>query len=444
MKYKRLQAVITSVVIHLIIAAVIGIFLSEHHWTLNDDAIDVRFIKNAPIRDTAPRTHRTVVLPTTRQTANPLQVEIPSINQIPKADTSIQNPMTTQMSDTDVLKPDDVPAPNLRVETQQRAVNTVRGTPIDVPTVPSTTVKIKPRSNVVVSPKSSIPTTDGFAEFLDGTLPDRNLQGNLNVTLENPALLPQGQLGAILEGTGDNLRGHIRIIRLKHALSDWWQDPTALPALMKWMDKHTTIRADMNFEGGSLPLTDPKIFDAPLIVMTGHDKDITAGRGLAKDGPLQSRFTPAERAALRKYIVDEGGTLFFDDCGFHGLFAHVVAEELQQIFPDYPLEILPHEHEIYTIHYQLSKPPTGGAVFWGNENNAKPTRFRFQKGIIIDERLAVVFNRKDYMCAMETAEIESRTMLRLRRSPDVYRFMTNLLIYALKYGGNTDRSGYKE
>jgi len=57
--------------------------------------------------------------------------------------------------------------------------------------------------------------------------------------------------------------------------------------------------------------------------------------------------------------------------------------------------------------------------------------------------LAVVYNRKDYMCAMETAEINSRTMLRMRRSADVHRFMTNLLFYTMKYGGNVDRSQYK-
>jgi len=60
----------------------------------------------------------------------------------------------------------------------------------------------------------------------------------------------------------------------------------------------------------------------------------------------------------------------------------------------------------------------------------------------INRRLAIVFNRKDYLCAMETAEIQSRTMLRMRRSIDVHRFMTNLLVYAMKYGGNTDRSDY--
>ena len=46
------------------------------------------------------------------------------------------------------------------------------------------------------------------------------------------------------------------------------------------------------------------------------------------------------------------------------------------------------------------------------------------------------------MCAMETAEVDSRATLRDRRSPDLHRFMTNLLVYAMKYGGNTDRSNY--
>ena len=44
---------------------------------------------------------------------------------------------------------------------------------------------------------------------------------------------------------------------------------------------------------------------------------------------------------------------------------------------------------------------------------------------------------------METSEVDSRARLQDRRSPDVHRFMTNLLVYAMKYGGNTDRSEYK-
>ena len=443
MKYKRLHAVLLSVVLHLILAAIIGLLFTEHYWNPDEDAIDVRFVKSKMTRDTTRMAHRTRSLPTTEQPVNPMQVHLPPMDRLPQTESSIRNRTMQPIYDTDVLTPDDVSVPNLQVKTDQQVINTVGSSDVLVPTVPTAPTKVK-SSAAVASPKPSVTTPGGFTEFLDSTLPKEELKENLNVTLRNPVMLPQGQLGAILKGSGDELQGHIRIIRLKHSLSDWWQDPTALPALMRWMDTHTTIRVDMSYEGGALALTDPKILDAPLIVMTGHDRDITAGRGLARDGPLQDRFTPAERAALRKYIIDEGGMLFFDDCGFHGLFAHIVAEELQRTFPEYPLENLPHDHEIYRIHYHLPKPPTGGDVFWGNENNAQPTQFKNQKGIIIDNRLAVIFNRKDYMCAMETAEIPSRTMLRLRRSPDVYRFMTNLLIYALKYGGNTDRSEYKE
>ncbi len=444
MKNKRFHAAIISLFLHILFVAIIALFISDHYLSSDDKAIDVKFVKPEPVRNTVLRPHRTVVLPTTRQTTKAIQFQIPKADHIPKTENRIQNPTSSQEYKTDIFDPTEVSIPNPQLEKDRRSITTTPRTPTAVPTIPTTEATKKTRRIPVISPKQNTTTTGIFDDILDSQSQPGNLTYDTNNKLQNPVMLPQGTLGAILEGTGDEIRGHIRIIRLKHTLSDWWQDPTALPALMKWMDKWTAIRVDMSFQGGALPITDPKILDAPLIVMTGHDKDITLGRGLARDGPIQNSFTPEERAALRKYIVDEGGMLFFDDCGFRGLFAHIVAEELKEVFPEYPLEILPHDHEIYTIHFHLTKPPTGGDVFWGNENNAQPTQFRFQKGITIDNRLAVVFNRKDYMCAMETAEIESRTMLRLRRSPDVYRFMTNLLIYALKYGGNTDRTNYNK
>ncbi len=444
MKQKRIYSVIASVIVHIILVAIIGLLFTEHYWMFDEDAIDVNIVRTTSQRNVVYRTHRSMSLPTTQQTVRPQNIEFTTRGNISQTVTSFNRPTTHNKVDSDVLYSSDVSVPNMRVDTDLPNVTMAQDSAVSAPSVPATAMKTKPNVNVVISPKPNNPSGSGFAELLDSPLPDANIKDRLSTTLRNPVLLPQGQLGGILSGTKDNMRGHIRIIRLKHSLSDWWQDPTALPALMNWMDKHTTIRVDMSVAGGALPITDPLILNAPLIVMTGHDRDITAGRGLARDGPLQERFTPEEHAALRKYIIDEGGMLFFDDCGFHGLFAHIVAEELQMIFPEYPLEIIPYEHEIYRIHYHLTKPPIGGDVFWGNENNAQPTQFRFQKGITIDNRLAVVYNRKDYLCAMETAEIESRTMLRLRRSPDVYRFMTNMLVYALKYGGNTDRSEYKE
>ncbi|MFQ6042703.1 MAG: DUF4159 domain-containing protein [Candidatus Poribacteria bacterium] len=254
--------------------------------------------------------------------------------------------------------------------------------------------------------------------------------------------IPENKLGAILVGEGRDIMGYIRLIRLKHSLSDWWQDPTAMPSFMDWLKEHTRIRADMKVAGGTLPLTDPRILEAPLVFMTGHDKDITISHNMVKGGPLTNSFSQEERAALRKYIIESKGTLFFDDCGFNGLFAAKVEEELRIIFPEYDLKHIPYDHEIYHIYYELPKPPTGGDIFWNSENNPQVTKFPYQRGMAVDRRLAIVFNRKDYLCAMETAEIPSRTMLRLRRSIDVHKFMTNLLVYAMKYGGNTDRSDY--
>ena len=56
------------------------------------------------------------------------------------------------------------------------------------------------------------------------------------------AKVEDDQLGAVLEGDKHNPSGHIRIIRLKHSLSDWWQDPTAIPSFAKWLQENTQLR----------------------------------------------------------------------------------------------------------------------------------------------------------------------------------------------------------
>ena len=441
MRQRRFHAVITSIGLHLLFAIIAALLLSEHR-ILDNDSFEATLLKlNSTRTEMEIRpTHRTVTanpMATTSASTPRTPAKVSRIQQIPTAQTEIVQ-QAPQLDDT--LNPVDVEDDPtlLNVETPGTSARDLSVAPGgNVPTIERT---ISP----IVRSRGTGTADTGLPGLLDAFLPTTRLEDGADIVMRNVVKISKEKLGGVLEGSGNEIRGHVRLIRLKHALSDWWQDPTAIPALIKWLENHTPIRADMDFAGGALRLTDPQIMDAPLIIMTGHDKDITVGRQLAKDGPLQTGFTPEERVALRKYILDEGGMLFFDDCGFNGLFAHIVADELNDIFPDYPLEILPHDHEIYSIHYHLPKPPNGGDVFWGNENNAQPTQFRFQKGIIIDNRLAVVYNRKDYMCAMETAEIESRTMLRLRRSADVYRFMSNLLIYALKYGGNTDRTGYTE
>ena len=436
------RAAIASIGLHLLFV-VLAAFLFSGQPELNKDTFEAAFVTLTPTRTDTPLrpTRRNVTVNTPQvKTAVTAPKQMSNLTQLPTEPTTVVRQISELKVDPDVLNPTEA-----AVSTTLPSVEQSNRSSADLTGALVTEVRTLEKStSPLIQRGSTGPANSGLSEFLNGSLPTAGLGDGFDTDLKELVKLPKGQLGGILAGAGSEMRGHIRLIRLKHSLSDWWQDPTAIPALIKWLEDHTSIRADMNFEGGALPITEPQIMDAPLLIMTGHDKDITVGRGLAKDGPLQTGFTPQERAALRKYIVEKGGMLFFDDCGFNGLFAHIVADELKTIFPEYPLEIIPHDHKLYTLYYQLPKPPTGGDVFWGNENNAQPTQFPYQKGITINDRLAVVYNRKDYMCAMETAEIQSRTMLRLRRSTDVYRFMSNLLIYALKYGGNTDRTGYTE
>lgn len=264
--------------------------------------------------------------------------------------------------------------------------------------------------------------------------------------LKSPTSLPGDEIGGILIGQGTDISGHIRLIRVKHGLSDWWQDPTALTGLVDWLNKNTRIHADMKVAGGVLTLDDPRIFDAPVIVMTGHDRSVTESRNLMRPdqrgGELVSSLTNAEKAGLREYLVDRGGILFFDDCGFHGLFADEVRAILREVLPEYNMERIPRTHELFKCYYHLSGPPRGSEMFWGSENVGRGTVFPYLHGITIGRRLAVVFSRKDYLCAIETVEIPSHTQLRYRYSPDVYKFMTNVVVYAMRYGGITDRTDY--
>ena len=422
-RQKNVRALAITLIFHLIVAFFVIQSIREH--TVEEDAIQIEWVELPPPARTLVRTRQIQQVKTrndTKTVPTRAKVVIPVLSnteELPPLE--MDDPLNVRIveleGDTETRLPDSPTEHNLD---RGRYTPSVRGRDTGSPIIDDTDKEGS--RDVALAPEEALELSD-----------------------EN--LVPEDRLGAVLEGEGMEIRGHIRLIRLKHSLSDWWQDPSAIPSFAKWLEENTQLRADMKYAGGALHLTDPRILNAPMVIMTGHDKDVTVGRNMAtpdrKNAPLAPHFTSAERAALRKYIVERGGMLFFDDCGFNGTLAATVQHELTRIFPEYLLKNLMHTHKIYSIYYDLPRPPTGGDVFWKSENHPKPSKFKYQKGITINNRLGVVYNRKDYMCAMETVEIQSRTMLRMRRSKDVHRFMTNLLIYTMMYGGNTDRSGYK-
>ncbi|HIC18426.1 TPA: DUF4159 domain-containing protein [Candidatus Poribacteria bacterium] len=448
-------------------------WLNKRNWKRTSPAFTISFIVHAIFVIYIALTIKTK-LPTESISIEMVNVPLPTIRKIKK-------PIVNRVQRRVTLKPSlrKTPQPQVQITAPTQVAETAKLStapihrnfsrnpelPNRIPDPMSTTAKLPANPREYVLKRSSgSPTkvksgsgieTGRFRAQSQGRKDSKGISSIIETTgatdsadlssskFQDLIRVPDNQLGAIIVGQGKDVQGHIRLIRLKHSLSDWWQDPTAIPSFMTWLGDHTLLKADMKFEGGALPLTDRKILDAPIIFMTGHDKDITVGRNMVKGGPLTDGFSSEERAALREYLVERGGMLYFDDCGFNGLFARQVEFELSQILPEYPLKHIQYNHEIYKVYYELSVPPNGGDVYWGSENKPRASKFRFHKGITIGRRLAVVYNRKDYMCAMETAEISSRTMLRMRRSADVHRFMTNLLFYTMKYGGNVDRSQYK-
>ena len=279
---------------------------------------------------------------------------------------------------------------------------------------------------------------------------DGVMLGNLEVPP-----LPRGEPGGRVVGRGRDIRGVLRFTRVRHSLSDWWTDASSLNAFTKWLNEKTQIRTDMNVEGGPLKFTDASLHKAPLLFMTGHDPALSRSKismscqyGGTK---FDNRLSETEAAALRRYLVEKGGLLMFDDCGFHAAaqsITRLFLTNMRYIMPEYHVGRIPNSHEIYHNFYQMGGPPIGFDIYHPqgslshNLVNTRPSHApsrNFLEGIFIGDKLSVLVIRRDYMCAMEALSPPSRPV---HYSPGVYRFMTNVAIYALTHGKISDYSDY--
>jgi len=255
--------------------------------------------------------------------------------------------------------------------------------------------------------------------------------------------LPKGEPGGRVIGRGKEIIGVFRFVRLKHHFSDWWDDPTSIAGIANWLNEHTQIRTDLNVEGGPVTLIDANLMKSPLVVMTGHDPALIRQRGTGGKMPMpefRRKLTTSEKIALRKYLIDKGGMLFSDDCGHNSVnypFTRIVVSALVSALPEYPVTSIPNDHEIYNCYYNLGGPPQGANMFWNH--GPKGVTPKQLKGIFIDGRIAVLLSQRDYLCAAETINVHSG---KICRQATVYRFLTNVVVYALTHGGISDYSNY--
>ena len=278
-----------------------------------------------------------------------------------------------------------------------------------------------------------------------GSIPDALSDVVKNISLGNVEVppLPRGEPGGRVIGRGADIRGVFRFTRVRHSLSDWWADASSLNAWTKWMNERTKIKTDMNVEGGALKFTDANLQKAPMLFMTGHDPALTRSKNLMSrqygGGKLDNRLSESEAAALRRYLVERGGVLAFDDCGVNApaqAMIRLFLAQMRFVMPEYQVSRIPNDHEIYSNFYEMGGPPVGFDLWWWGTH---PPKRNYLEGVMVGDHISVLVFRRDYMCAMESVSLPTRSV---HYSPGVYRFMTNVAVYALTHGSISDYSGY--
>jgi len=148
----------------------------------------------------------------------------------------------------------------------------------------------------------------------------------------------------------------IGIARLRYeGGGDWYANPSSLPNLLAAIRE----RADLPVARREVSVTplDATLPDHPYLYMTGHGN---------------VAFSPAERQALRRYLLG-GGFLHADDN--YGL-DESFRREMAEIFPDAALVEIPADHPVFHVFYDLpeglpkihehdGKPPQAFGIFSG-------------------------------------------------------------------------------
>ena len=325
-----------------------------------------------------------------------------------------------------------VPAPE--------SVEVTRGAPRAVDTGSSRRPRPTPRPWHPTPAMPDVSLADYLGAELDG-LGDMALRATVGGGDVIP--LPKGEPGGRVVGRGKDIRGVVRLVRVKHDLSDWWADSGSLGKLAKWLNEKTAIQADMRVEGGAVRLTDANLLKSPILWMTGHDPAIALTYDLVREGgggqKLDAALSGLEVAALRRYLVDKRGLLVFDDCGVNApaqAIMKIVRAQLRRAMPEYGVARVPNDHPLYRAYYDLGGPPVGFDIFWwGN----RPPRRNYLEGVSIRGKLVALLVRRDYLCAMRTVGIPG---WEVNYSPGVMRWATNVVVYSLTTGGIADYKGY--
>ena len=135
---------------------------------------------------------------------------------------------------------------------------------------------------------------------------------------------------------------------------DWYANPTALPNLIGFSNKHINTLISENPR--SIAVDNSDLFNYPIVFMTGHGNVY---------------FTEEEAKNLREYLISGGFLHISDNYGLD----NYIRRELKKVFSKIELQEIPNNHPIYNqtfifknglpkIHEHDKKEPKGFGLFF--------------------------------------------------------------------------------
>lgn len=217
---------------------------------------------------------------------------------------------------------------------------------------------------------------------------------------------------------------HICYVRFRQrGMNEFFEvDPTALYFLVRWMTQSTHIKG--RIAGRTLFLDDPGIHESPMLYM---------------NGTRAARLRPAEKWNLRRYLVEKGGFIFVDDDMGQGsasvrAFARSLRAQFREIIlgaGGRELMKIPNDHPIWNEPFKLGGQPASPNPY--SRPTLPMTAFE------LNGRLSVVISYDDYNNGWEAP---GRGMGGIDFVPSILRMGANFMFYAGTHGKISDYKHY--
>jgi hypothetical protein len=167
----------------------------------------------------------------------------------------------------------------------------------------------------------------------------------------------------------DKTRDQLVIAQVVHG-GDWDPTPHALPNLMKYIQKNTTL--SVQFKREVVELADVDVFKHPVLYMTGL-RDFT--------------LTEPQIARLKNYLTS-GGVLIADSAAGSKAFDAAFCREIKRVLPNSDLKTLALDSPVFQMPFKIRTVEYSPLVKEQDPNASAPAL----KGITIDGQLGVIYS----------------------------------------------------